>query len=160
MNLKNTITHVWKDSVWSKVIATIITPYILLSLGAIQSIFTDEMYWAVFRDMLNYDIPLWCIILIFWLIAWGIYAYLIYKKKQSIRKQQEVIHYKSPFITFKNESTKQRYCANCWENDHKKVQLNEDLYECFECPCCHTVGNFEEVAERHRTDPFANIYKF
>lgn len=160
MSFKNFIIHVWKDSVWSKVIATIIMPYILLALGAIKSIFTDDKYWAVLCNMLNYGIPSWIVILVLWLIAWGVYVYLIYKKKQNIRQKQEVIRYNSPFITFKNESTKQRYCANCWENEHKKVQLSADVYDCFECPCCHTVGNFEELAERHRTDPFASIYKF
>lgn len=160
MSIIKFFRQIWNDSVWSKVIATIIFPYILLALGALKSIFTDETYIKALCKVLSYDIPLWFVILLIWTIVWIVYAIYIWMKHKELKKQQEVIHYKNPFITFKNESTYLRYCANCWENDHKRVQLTNDCFDSFECPVCHTKGNFEELEERHHSDPFDNSYYF
>lgn len=152
MSIKNNLKKLWKDSVWSKIIATILTPYIILVIGALKSIFTDDNFLQALTHIFNFGIPLWIVILIFWVIGWGLYA--LYK----FRNRKQVIHYKSPFITFKNESTEHRYCANCWENEGTKVQLNANYFDCFECPKCHTTGNFSELSKKHSSESHVSLY--
>lgn len=154
------LTKIWRDSVWSQVISTILAPYVLILLSALKSVFTEDKYIDQLLAILQFNLPLWVVILLVWSVFWLIYGIMKIRRKADIKKQEEIVYYKSPYITFKNLGTSQRYCANCWQNEHKRIQLNADIYDCFECPICHTSGNFSELEEKHHSTPFESIYKF
>lgn len=135
-------------------------PYALLLLTALKSFFTDEEYGKLLLKILQIEIPLWAVILIVLIVTWSVIGIANLRKRISEKKSEEVIYYKSPYVTFKQMGTSQRYCANCWQNDHKKVQLHADFIDCFECPICHSTGNFSELDEKPHPSPFDNIYKF
>ena len=154
----STLSKFWNDPVWSKVIsAGILT--VLTAVGAyIVSLFGVNSFSDVIISILNFNIPLWLavVVLMFGFIGYGVNRKIIQKRNRKI----EVLRYKSPFITFKNQSTDQRYCANCWDKDGSKVQLNADCYDCFECPICKSSGNFSELDDKVTTSHFDSIYRF
>lgn len=160
MKLKDKFTHIWNDPVGSQVIASLVTASGIFLLGAMKSLFTNEEYIDSLCSILNFSLPLWLVAL----LVWGSISICIFvnhnRNKSEKRKLEEVIRYKNPFITFKSESTDHRYCANCWENDHRRVQLNADCFDCFECPKCHSSGNFSELEESKKPTSVLDIYNF
>lgn len=133
------IKKIWNDSVASKVIATFLSPYVIIALAAIIGFFKETGYWADLKRILLYNvsIPVWIIPLIiavlFYAIQW------VTKKKED----KNVIRHKGPYITFKGCPQDQCYCAVCWDNNHNKVQLPHYYGDTFKCPICKSEACYD-----------------
>lgn len=137
------IKKIWKDPVGSKVIAVIISPYVLALFAAIKGFFDKTGYFVSLKDLLVYSvgIPAWLIPII---ILVTIYITLLYVQFRTNRNvEKSVIHHQGPYITFKDQPQNQCYCAVCWDTKHEKVQLPHYYDDTFKCPKCGSDGCYD-----------------
>lgn len=138
-------SKIWKDPVWSKVIAVIITPYVIALLAAIKGFFNDKGYWADLKEILNIGIPLWCAPLF---IAFTILCVLMYVQyRRNHDAENSVIRHQGPYITFKDQPQDQCYCAVCWDTEKQKVQLPHYYDDTFKCTKCGNEGAYDYEKE-------------
>ena len=137
------IKKIWNDPVGSKVIAVIISPYVLALLAAIKGFFNEIGYIASLKNLLFYSvgIPVWLIPIIILVIIYITLLYVQYRSNTNIEKN--VIRHQGPYITFKDQPQEQRYCAVCWDTKHVKVQLPHYFDDTFKCPICHNEGAYD-----------------
>jgi len=137
------IKKIWNDSVWSKVIATIVAPYVIAILVALKGFFDESGYLASFKQILGYaiEMPVWLIPIIFLAVIY--LTWLIIKHRQNKYIEKNVIRHQGPYITFKDQSQDQCYCAVCWDTKHEKVQLPHYYGDTFKCPKCSSEGCYD-----------------
>ena len=70
-------------------------------------------------------------------------------KVESIRGR--VIRHPQPFITLRDDESQILYCAHCWDNKEKLIQVNtEPKPAVFTCPSCKNSGIYDqEVHDRY-----------
>lgn len=146
------LKKIWNDSVWSKVIATLLTPYFLAALTAIIGFFSDKGYKQQLLDILNISISLWILPLVVVVTIVIAILYKKYKDKNDI--ENSIVRHTGPYVTFKDKPQEQCYCAVCWDGNHRKVQLPHYFGDTFKCPVCGSEGayDFEE-----KTTPYHHL---
>lgn len=149
------LKKIWNDSVWSKVIAALIAPYILAAVAAIKGFFSAKGYKQQLIDILNVSVSLWILPLVIILTIVIIILIKRYQEKNDIEKS--VIRHTGPYITFRNQPQGQCYCAVCWDDNHKKVQLPHYAYDDFKCPKCGNTGCYDSDESE---EPFENPYNY
>lgn len=137
------IKKLWNDSVWSKVIATIIAPYVIALLAAVKGFFDENGYLTSLKEILGYvvGVPVWLIPII--IVAVSYLTWLVIKHKEKNDMERSVIRHQGPYITFKDRPQDQCYCAVCWDTKHEKVQLPHYYGDTFKCPKCGSDGCYD-----------------
>lgn len=149
------LKKIWNDSVWSQVIATLLAPYVLAALAAITGFFTDKGYKQQLLDILNIGIPLWVLPLVVIVTVVVMILYRRHKEKKNVEKS--VIRHRGPYITFKGKPQDQCFCAVCWDNNHRKVQLPHLYPNTFKCPVCNNEGGYE-AEQKESSYPYIMRY--
>lgn len=86
--------------------------------------------------------------------------------KKSNDLESRIIRHPENFITLKDESEDIRYCAVCWGNEHKLIQLriNDDEYCEFICIKCKNCGiydkNRHDIKVKKQSKQFDDINSF
>lgn len=86
--------------------------------------------------------------------------------KKSNDLESRIIRHPENFITLKDESEDIRYCAVCWGNEHKLIQLriNDDEYCEFICIKCKNCGiydkNRHDIKVKEQSKQFDDINSF
>lgn len=86
--------------------------------------------------------------------------------KKSNDLESRIIRHPENFITLDGESDDIRYCAVCWGNDHKLIQLriNDDEYCEFICIKCKNCGiydkNRHDIKVKEQSKQFDDINSF
>ena len=151
----NFIKKIWNDSVWSKVIATIISPYVLAALISVKGLFDGKGYLSSLEKILTIDCPIWVFPLVVLITILVVLTAIRYKKNHDVEKS--VIRHQGPYITFKESPQDQCYCSVCWDDGHKKVQLPHYYDNTFKCPKCNSEGSYDV----EKKEPlYSSIYKF
>jgi hypothetical protein len=137
------IKKLWNDSVWSKVIATIIAPYVIALLAAVKGFFDENGYLTSLKEILGYvvGVPVWLIPII--IVAVSYLTWLVIKHREKNDMERSVIRHQGPYITFKDRPQDQCYCAVCWDTKHEKVQLPHYYGDTFKCPKCGSDGCYD-----------------
>lgn len=137
------IKKIWNDSVWSKVIATIIAPYVIAFLVAIKGFFDESGYLASLKQLLGYaiEVSVWLIPVIIVAVSYLTWLFIRIRQKNHIEKS--VIRHQGPYITFKDQLQDQCYCAVCWDTKREKVQLPHYYGDTFKCPKCGSEAAYD-----------------
>lgn len=137
------IKKIWNDSVWSKVIATIIAPYVIALLAAVKGFFDENGYLTSLKEIMGYvvGVPVWLIPII--IVAVSYLTWLVIKHREKNDMERSVIRHQGPYITFKDRPQDQCYCAVCWDTKHEKVQLPHYYGDTFKCPKCGSDGCYD-----------------
>lgn len=86
--------------------------------------------------------------------------------KKSNDLESRIIRHPENFITLDGESDDIRYCAVCWGNEHKLIQLriNDDEYCEFICIKCKNCGiydkNRHDIKVKEQSKQFDDINSF
>jgi len=137
------IKKIWNDSVWSKVIATIIAPYVIALLAAVKGFFDESGYLTSLNEILGYvvGLPVWLIPIIIVAVIYLTWFVIKHREKNDLEKS--VLRHQGPYITFKDQPQDQCYCAVCWDTKHEKVQLPHYYGDTFKCPKCGSDGCYD-----------------
>lgn len=60
-------------------------------------------------------------------------------------QEQNVERYEQPYITFRNDVQRIKYCENCWNTSKKKIRFHLKCMTTYECPMCHTTADFPDA---------------
>jgi len=137
------IKKIWNDSVWSKVIATIIAPYVIALLAAVKGFFDESGYLTSLNEILGYvvGLPVWLIPIIIVAVIYLTWFVIKHREKNDLEKS--VLRHQGPYIPFKDQPQDQCYCAVCWDTKHEKVQLPHYYGDTFKCPKCGSDGCYD-----------------
>ena len=82
------IKKIWKDPVGSKVIAVIISPYVLALFAAIKGFFDKSGYFVSLKDLLVYSvgIPAWLIPIIILVTIYITLLYVQFRTNRNVEK--------------------------------------------------------------------------
>lgn len=149
------LKKIWNDSVWSKIIAVILSPYVLAALVSIKGFFNEKGYWDFLKSFLTIECPIWILPIVALVAVIIVMAIVKYKNKHDIEKS--VIRHQGPYITFIDKPQDQCYCSVCWDDGHKKVQLPHFYGDTFKCPKCNSEGCYDV---EKKTPPYHPFYKF
>ncbi len=64
------------------------------------------------------------------------------KKKDD--REQRIIRHKNLYITLLNDANRTVYCAHCWDNNQKLVQVSIENSGSFTCPHCHIIDVLDD----------------
>lgn len=137
------IKNIWKDPVGSKVIAVIISPYVLALLAAIKGFFDESGYLTSLKEILGcaIGVPVWLIPLIIATVSY--LTWFIIKRREKNDIEKSVIRHQGPYITFQDQPQGQCYCAVCWDTKREKVQLPHYYGDTFKCPKCGSEAAYD-----------------
>ena len=84
-------------------------------------------------------------------------------ENDSLKKQRDIEakicrHKEDLYITLKDNDSGLLYCASCWDNNRKLIQVRCDENGEFTCPVCHTDGIYDQNAfNRHVSEERAAL---
>ena len=68
----------------------------------------------------------------------------LHKENTELKEQQElsmvIVRHKEPVVTRKDDKIEIYYCAHCWDNEKKLIQVSTSEDGTFNCPHCDVSG--------------------
>lgn len=61
--------------------------------------------------------------------------------------EERIERYDEPFITLRGDEKRIIYCARCWDDENKTIQVNLDSSGTFFCSKCHNEGIYDKRRE-------------
>ncbi len=77
---------------------------------------------------------------------------------EKLEQKSSIERYSDTYITLHSDEKQIKYCATCWDNSQKLVQLScEDGY--FACPVCKNRGYYDKgMHDRIQTESINSMY--
>lgn len=72
--------------------------------------------------------------------------------------ESRIIRHDQPYITLSDDDKEIKYCASCWENNKKMIQLVcNNNNGAFQCPICETRAVYDEKKHRESLNRFSKM---